>query len=426
MTFRVISRRTIAFCALLILPPAFGDLPRAWLPGAAAQMVTHRGFVEGRATMFPQDAPSDRVNAVGDLLAREEVFVTPASWVQFAAGLDVRGNTHGQVGRSGWPDVDDRTARRPVWSVRRLSATLQYRALTVDVGKQFIRWGKADIVTPTDHFAPRDFLNVIDSEFFAVTGARAAVHRGGETVEVVVVPRITPSRAPLFTQRWAAVPPDAGHIRLVDGGVRLPSGAQTGVRWSHVGAALELSASYFDGFNHLPNIEVHVPLVPGELVLTRVYPDVRAYGVEAAVPTRWFTVKGESAYVTSSTVGTDEYVIYVLQLERLMGEWVLAGGYVGEVVTERNAPLAFSPDRGLTRSVVGRASYTIDVNRSAAVEGAIRQNGDGGYARVEYSQARGQHWRWTLAGVLLAGRDSDFLGQYRRNSHVSAALRYSF
>ena len=58
-------------------------------------------------------------------------------------------------------------------SLRRLTATFTHGPLTVDVGKQFIRWGKADIINPTDRFAPRDFLNVVDTEFLAVTGVRA-------------------------------------------------------------------------------------------------------------------------------------------------------------------------------------------------------------------------------------------------------------
>jgi len=48
------------------------------------------------------------------------------------------------------------------------------------------------------------------------------------------------------------------------------------------------------------------------------------------------------------------------------------------------------------------------------------------YAKAEYSQARGQHWRTTIAAVAIGGRAGDFLGQYRRNSHVKASLRYSF
>ena len=80
----------------------------------------------------------------------------------------------------------------------------------------------------------------------------------------------------------------------------------------------------------------------------------------------------------------------------------------------------------MSRAFVGRASYTLDPNRSVAFEGAVRQNGRGVYARAEYSQAFGQHWRATIAAVAIGGDADDFLGQYRRNSHATLTLRYSF
>jgi hypothetical protein len=41
--------------------------------------------------------------------------------------------------------------------------------------------------------------------------------------------------------------------------------------------------------------------------------------------------------------------------------------------------------------------------------------------RVEYSQARGQYWRTTVGARL--SRAGAIFRQYRRNSHISAALR---
>ena len=81
-------------------------------------------------------------------------------------------NTHDQVEDSWRVDISDRGMLRPRCRSAGSPATLTRGPFTVDVGKQFIRWGKTDIVTPTDRFAPRDFLNVIDTEFLAVTGAR--------------------------------------------------------------------------------------------------------------------------------------------------------------------------------------------------------------------------------------------------------------
>jgi len=389
---------------------------------AAAQAITQRGFVDAALTWFPQDASNDRVNAIGDLLVREEVFIKPSPWLQFAAGADIRANTHGQV--DAVASIDDRDFKRPALSVRRLSATLSHGRFSLDAGKQFIRWGKTDILTPTDRFAPRDFLNVINTEFLPVTGVRGSVRAGDENIEAVWVPVFTPSRIPLVGQRWTVVPAGAPSIVLV--APQLPSGPQTGMRWNHTGARVEYALAFFDGFNYLPDVEVLPSLVPGQLVITTRYPSLRSYGGDVAVPTPWFTLKAEAAYFTSTTPRTDEYVLYVIQIERQTGEWSFVGGYAGDHVTTRQAPAPFAPDRGLTRALIGRASYTLDVNRSVAVETAIRQNGAGGYLKAEYSQARGGHWRATVSGALLRGDAGDFIGQYRLNSHLTLALRYSF
>lgn len=150
------------------------------------------------------------------------------------------------------------------------------------------------------------------------------------------------------------------------------------------------------------------------------------YGGDAAMPLRWFTVKGEAAWFGSSTRTADEYVLYVVQLERQVGEWVFVGGYAGENVTARRSTLTFAPDRGLTRAVLARAAYTIDPNRSVALETAVRQDGDGMWLKGEYSQTFGQHWRATAGFAWIRGAASDFLGQYRRNSHTFVTMRYSF
>ena len=90
------------------------------------------------------------------------------------------------------------------------------------------------------------------------------------------------------------------------------------------------------------------------------------------------------------------------------------------------APASFAPDRGLTKTFLGRAGYTIDANRSIAFEAAARQNGGGTWVKFEYSHAVGQHWRATVNLTLIRGEPGDFLGQYNRNSHAILIVRYSF
>jgi hypothetical protein len=427
--------KTSRFRRFVVSSLLLGVVIRCAAP-VSAQALSERGFVEGTAWLFPQAASNDRTYVTGDLLLRDDLFLKPTGWIQFAAGVDLRANTHNQVDARWRLDVSDRDPLRPAIALRRLSTTISHGPLTVDVGKQFVRWGKTDIVTPTDRFAPRDFLNVVDNEFLPVTAARAVVQVGGNAIDAMWVPVFTPSRTPLLDQRWTAVPPAAVGVAIVDGGAEIPRGSETGLRFAHTGSSIEYALSVFDGFNHLPNLDVTT--IPGpqaglppcvacvSAVVRRVYPSLRSYGADVAMPTRWLTLKGESAYFSSSSPATDEYVLYVVQVERQTGEWLVIGGYAGEVVTTRRAVLDFAPDRGLTRSFVGRASYTIDTNRSFAFETAVRQTGDGFYLRAEYSQARGEHWRATLAAAAIGGHAEDFLGQYSRNSHMTATVRYSF
>jgi hypothetical protein len=204
-----------------------------------------------------------------------------------------------------------------------------------------------------------------------------------------------------------------------------PEGSQLGGRWNYLGSGYEMSFSYVDGFHHLPEIEAEVRPFPPALILRRVYAPLRMGGADAAVSLPWLTIKGEAAYLATSSKSADDVVVYVVQVERQSGELSVVAGYADEIEVASRSTLDFAPDRGLTKSFLGRASYTIDANRSVAVEAALRRNGDGVWIKTEYSRAYGAHWRATLNGTVIAGHARDFLGQYRRNSHLAVTVRYS-
>jgi hypothetical protein len=393
-----------------------------------AQTYTQRGFLETQSTFYPQETTNDRTHAVGESLFRYEGFYNPSSSIQFAGALDFRIDTHRQVGRDFTLSWQDRETQRPTASVRRLSATYHDGPITFEIGKQFVRWGKTDIVAPTDRFAPRDFLTVVDNDFLAVTAARFNFEKGPNTIEAVWSPRFTPSRIPLPNQRWAPLPELPSGVTLHDAGAVFPGGPQSGVRWNHAGT-VEYELSFYQGFNHLPSFDAIPRLTPTgiEVDVQRFYPKIIMGGGDIAAPTPWFTLKGEAAHFSSSDDRADEYALYVIQLERQMGEWFFVGGYAGEAITRHGSRAAdFAPDRGLTKTYLGRAGYTIDANRSIAFEAAVRQNGEGLWIKSEYSQLFGQHWRATLDLTLIGGDMGDFLGQYHRNSHALLVIRYSF
>jgi hypothetical protein len=390
-----------------------------------AQNFEQRGFIENDSLFYPQTAPNDSGHAVDDLLFRWEASYKVAPWLKISGAFDADVDTHEQVERSWALDVDGRSIRRPALSLRRMSATLHKGHVTAELGRQFIRWGKADILNPTDRFAPKDYLsNVIEPDFLGVIAARVTIEAGNNSVDLVWQPWFTPSRTPLLDQRWTVIPPQAGGVAIDDLGARYPGRSQFGARWNHIGSGYEYSFCVFDGYNNLPLFSAVFDPQTNTLGLQRYYPELRLYGADAAVPLPWFTVKGEAAYFSSSTPDTDQYGLYVVQIERQVREWSFVGGYAGEVLTRAGNPLEFAPDRGFARSFVGRAAWTIDARRSLAINAAVRAGGS--FTRFEYSQTYGQHWRATANLAWIRGDMTDFLGEYHRNSYASLGVRYSF
>ncbi len=395
---------------------------------AQAQTFSERGFIETNLSLYPQTAPNDSGHAVFENLLRWEPSWTPKPWLKLNASFDARFDTHEQVERALHLDWQDRSLRRPALSIRRLSAILTHGKFTAELGKQFVRWGKADLLNPTDRFAPKDYLTVVDPEILGIGAARLTYDSGSNSFDAVWQPRFTPSRTPLLNQRWTVLPSELNGFAVEDEGSAFPGRSSFGARWNHVGDGYEFSLSYFDGFNYFPLFEGSLATSGALPVIDirRIYPALRLYGGDAAVPLRWFTVKTEAAWFSSPTQQEDEYVLYVVQLERQIGELTLLGGYAGEVVTAHANSSQISPERGFARAFLGRASYQIDPNQSLSLDMDVRQNGQGSLLRLEYSRLLGQHWRATAGFLWLRGDEGDFLGQYHRNSFGILALRYSF
>ena len=147
-----------------------------------AQSFQQRGFIENQALGFPQTAATDSGQIVSSVLLRWELTYKPTPWFSLNTALDARADSHRQTERAFRWTLDDRTTQRPAFAVRRLSATAHKGRVTVEAGRQFIRWGKTDILNPTDRFAPKDYLaSVVDSDFLGVWATRATYEAGSKS-----------------------------------------------------------------------------------------------------------------------------------------------------------------------------------------------------------------------------------------------------
>jgi hypothetical protein len=395
-------------------------------PMIHAQTFSQRGFVDMSGMFYPQLVVNDKAHAVAGALVRYEPRWQPRPWLVLDASFDARIDTHHEVSRSGGLDWQDRSLQRPDLSIRYLSAVLTRKSFSVRIGKQFIRWGEADFLNPTDRFAPKDLLIPIEQGVLAVTAVRLTYATKNDSFDFVWQPRFTPGRIPLLNQRWTFLPATLAEVHIDDQGPVFPGRSIFGVRWSHAANRYEYSLSYYDGFNYLPAFSVRMDPSISRVTFLRTYPALRLYGADLAIPLSLFTVKAEASYYRSPDNRQDEYLIYVLQCGRQVRELGFMFGYVGQVVTSHRSVLQFPGERGFTRALIAHGQYALDTNRAITADVFVRQNGKGTVIRPGFSQAFGDHWRANISLAWLHGEESDFLGQYHRNSFAMAELRYSF
>ena len=408
------ARRASA-CAIVLIA--------CWPAPARAQRLTYRGFADAGLLFYPRTAPNDDTRLVADAVARVEPTLNVRPGIRIASSFEARSDTHEMSGAGVryW----DRTRRRPSFAARTLVLTLSKGLVTLDAGKQFVRWGQSDIISPTDYFTPRDFLITATTEILGVTAARLTVGNDRDSVELVYTPRLTSSRAPLLDQRWVGLGASAVGRPLIDAGTTFPSGGQFGARYRRTGR-VEYSVSFFQGPHHLPLLDARPRAQDGALLVSRTHPEVRGWGGDMAATVPGLTLKAEAAWLQARDKDADDYGLWVVQMERQQGEWLAIGGYVGEWVTEARGRLRFAADRGLARSVMARVSRSFDDGGALSIEGVARQNGDGFYLKTEYSRTWRGGVRLTFQALALGGADGDFLGQYRRNSLGGARARWSF
>ena len=298
---------------------------------------------------------------------RIEPAYKAAPWLTLSGSFDARLDNLEQVEREWRLDVRDRgSAAAGALAARRATRRCDEGPLAVDVGKQFIRWGKADILNPTDRFAPRDFLEVTDDEFLAVTGARAQYERGPHSIDVVWVPIVHAEPHAAARRRWAPLPPQTlGATGFLDLGADVSDAFA-------VRCALERARS---GFRGLAVVFRWLQSPAAVHDATAVRSAARRTSAHATRRCAWSAgtpqcrsdgsrSRARAASFLTTSDDADDVVLYVVQLERQAGELSLVGGYAGEIVTEQRSTFDFAPDRGLTRAFLGRASYTIGANRA--------------------------------------------------------------
>ncbi len=411
-----------------------------------------QGFWESRGFLYFRAPRKEDARAEGDShfqwkahyrLKHFSVTATPDLWI----------DTGHQVNRRSG-SLSDRTDQRPALAFSELYLHVPLGSLDLRVGKQQILWGRADGWNPTDNVTSFDYLDLIEYERLGVSAVRARQYFGSSSLDLVWVPLFTPTRLPLLRSRWFPLPQKLPSFPIqFRSSVHFPSNtlanSQFAARWDHTQHGWDYSLSYFKGWNDLASYTpalsnfspLPVPSRPVQIDLARSFRRLEAIGGDFSGAPGGNGVRGEIAFFRPekkrsnplSFIDERNYLQYALGADKHHGDWYFLGEVLGDHSFGRSessslfqpGTLRF-PDRGFGHSLLGRVERTINPWSSFRLTTIIRLTGGGLLLQPDYQYQVAQAWKAEVGVLILGGRGSDFLGQYRDNSRLYVKLRRSF
>lgn len=366
--------------------------------------------------------------------------------------LDFQLDTHGNIDRRRWADVSQREMHQPAGAISELYLDAKFGRLDLRLGKQQIRWGRADGFNPTDNLIPYDYVDTFSDTRLAVPTLKANAYFGHSNIEGVWLPFYMPTRLPFLGQRWFPRLPTTVRMPLAPGmvpvdldltyrdlGGPLPArtfgNGQWGVRFNQTVRRGEFSFSYFDGFDDLPYFRASVRPIPtfapssrppALVSLNREYYRVRIAGFDFASAIGPFGVRGEAAYFDQTNPNNLDHLLYVIGIDKSWGDWFAIVQYAGQKVNGSAPNAAVFPDLGLRSTMICRIERTLGPSRSLEIKGALRLRDGDFFLQPLYSVALSNSWRLKVGAAIFAGAKDTYLGQFRDNSNVNVQLAYTF
>jgi hypothetical protein len=211
-------------------------------------------------------------------------------------------------------------------------------------------------------------------------------------------------------------------------------------------AGWDLSASYFDGFEHTPVLRLSsVEVAPGIVLpqVTPVFTRIRAVGLDASTTFRKLEIHGESAFKFVERNGREDRLQTIAglnyTLEGLRLTWLdrvlFVAEYAREVVLE-SRPDSHIVARGeapgigdlaFRNAVAGRVTFVLDEDTQLKLTGtADLTRSFNYYAQVSLSRKLGDAIQIDAGFDVLHGSRQTFWGAWRDNDRFFVRLAYFF
>lgn len=273
---------------------------------AATAQADLNGYLKGFAFLGPHTRTYDRIGTrfqtryTGGLGTKMEYF----------AAINYEVDQAGVLRDS----VDSQYSREAGFAVYPVEYYLDLHLANADIrfGQQFIFWGMADWVNPTDLINPWDYANMsgeIEDYRLPVMALSVQWYFGDLTFQVVLIPGFAPAVMPL---------PPGAIIYYPQLDYDEP---QLGFCATSYLGNIDFSLYYFNGYDNMPSIRsgLDLSVMPPVPVFKVNYHPLQMFGFDFVRPSGSWNIKGEAAYIKTDDEGGNDVFITNSNIQAVLG-----------------------------------------------------------------------------------------------------------
>jgi hypothetical protein len=339
--------------------------------------------------------------------------------------------THGFVN-----DFEDDDIRRNYFNFTEAFLDIYFENSDLRLGRQIVKWGKADVWNPTNNVNPTDYANLLDDDDIGVVAANLNYYWNDWNLQVIGVPGFTPTRLPPRGTRFSLIPPDPS-LPVED--PELPANtidnSQFGLRLKTTYRGWDFSASYYDGVNDIPAATIRYDPFPMPVSIVPAYHRFRAVGGDFATTFDRWGLHGEAAYIEFDGDTEDARLQYVIGGDYTKSNILFDHDlfvileYVGEDVTKKGGGLDTGTplDRVLMSALATNIQYEFTEYTKLEVRAAIDfYQGNDYYVQPQIVHEMTDNFEITVGFDILGGPTDTFFGQFRDGDRLYVKLKYTF
>jgi hypothetical protein len=304
------------------------------------------------------------------------------------------------------------------------------------LGRQTVRWGKTDQISPVDNINPQDFREFIlpDLEDRKIPNwmARMRLFHDAYTLEGIFVPFFEPDRFDFTGTKWALLAHQpAGIVFQESHPDKNLNNADWGLRTTATLAGWDLALSYLYAWEKRPHLRF-IPNAPLGPTIRAEHHRQHVLGLEFETTLHKFGFRGEAAYFYRQSLNTrtlnsvaKPVVHYVLGVDYLGEHWYAnvqfshqhIVDYAPEILflQRNNYYLSGEFNREFWRGkVMFKLGYALDLKDGAA------------FLTPEVILTYFDNLELTLGANLFSGPKDTMFGRYKDNDQLFLKAKYYF